>query len=269
MSNCPPFSTPCLVLAGILLKVNKYQFLIFVKYVVIFVWWQHMPNTHTQPIYLLLKCQNTQKSRLICFFLLVEVTSVMMVNVLVKFGDTGYSFNFNMNFEVLKVTPDSVHGGGPFSSPLQRHKHVEKTQESNKYQVSPEISIFLKWFVVWSSHLGVKIRWKFSFSQRPHHGCTMWNHPFLLSWHLVCFALVVYGRSFRTNLAYRFYVLKLQRVPSVCRQWWFKVSDTIKYSPSITQTAFHVSSLDIYLRVTCITSWRELNWGWQISNKAH
>ena len=96
-----------------------------------------------QPIYLLLNCQNNQKSRLICSFLLVEVTSVMMVNVLVKFGDTGYSFNFNTNFEVLKVTLDSVHRGGLFSSPLQRHKHVENTQESDKYQVSPEVSIWI------------------------------------------------------------------------------------------------------------------------------
>ena len=34
----------------------------------------------------------------------------MMENVLVNFEDTGYSFYFVSNFEVLKVTPDTVHG---------------------------------------------------------------------------------------------------------------------------------------------------------------
>ena len=57
-------------------------------------------------------------------------------------------------------------------------------------------------------------------------------------------AFIVYGRSFRTNLARRFVVLKLQQVPSVCR-WWFKVSDTIKYSPLKTQTASF--QVEIYL----------------------
>ena len=97
---------------------------------------------HTYATNLLaIKMSKYWKIKAYCSFLLVEVPSVMMVNVLVKFEDTGYSFNFNTNFEVLKVTPDSVHGGGPILSPLQRHKYIENTQESNRYQVSPEVSI--------------------------------------------------------------------------------------------------------------------------------
>ena len=57
-----------------------------------------------------------------------NLASKMMANVLVKFEDTGYSFYFNSNFEVLKVTTDSVHVAGLSLSPLQRHKHVENTQ---------------------------------------------------------------------------------------------------------------------------------------------
>ena len=68
--------------------------------------------THTL-IFTILKCQNTQKSRLICVFFVVDVTSKMISNVLVKFGMTGYSSYLDTNFEVLKVTPDSVHGAGP------------------------------------------------------------------------------------------------------------------------------------------------------------
>ena len=62
-----------------------------------------------------LKCQNTQKSSLICVFLVVDVASKMIGNVLVKFDGAGYSFYFVLDFEVLKVTPDSVHGAGLFS----------------------------------------------------------------------------------------------------------------------------------------------------------
>ena len=39
-----------------------------------------------------------------------EDLSLMMDNVLVRFEGAGYSFYFVSNFEVLKVTPDSVHG---------------------------------------------------------------------------------------------------------------------------------------------------------------
>ena len=62
-----------------------------------------------------LKCQNTQKSSLIWVFLVVDVASKMIGNVLVKFDGAGYSFYFVSDFEVLKVTPDSVHGAGPSS----------------------------------------------------------------------------------------------------------------------------------------------------------
>ena len=40
-----------------------------------------------------------------------------------------------------------------------------------------------------------------------HHGCTTWNHPFQCLQASILSALVVYGRSFRTNLACRFVVL--------------------------------------------------------------
>ena len=43
----------------------------------------------------------------------MDVASKMIDNVLVKFDGAGYSFYFVSNFEVLKVTPDSVHGTGP------------------------------------------------------------------------------------------------------------------------------------------------------------
>ena len=45
----------------------------------------------------------------------MDVASKMIVNVLVKFEGAGYSFYFVLDFEVLKVTPDSVHGTGPSS----------------------------------------------------------------------------------------------------------------------------------------------------------
>ena len=32
-----------------------------------------------------------------------------------EFEGAGYSFYFISNFEVLKVTPDSVHGAGPYA----------------------------------------------------------------------------------------------------------------------------------------------------------
>ena len=62
-----------------------------------------------------LKCQNTWKSSLICVFLVVNVASKMIGSVLVKFDGAGYSFYFDSDFKVLKVTPDSVHGAGPSS----------------------------------------------------------------------------------------------------------------------------------------------------------
>ena len=62
-----------------------------------------------------LKCQNTQKSSLICIFLVMDVASKMIANVLVKFEGAGYSFYFVSDFKVLKVTLDSVHGAGPSS----------------------------------------------------------------------------------------------------------------------------------------------------------
>ena len=70
-------------------------------------------GTHNHLFLATLKCQNTQKSSLICVFLVVDVVSKMIGNVLVKFDGTGYSFYFVSNFKVLKVTPDSVHGAGP------------------------------------------------------------------------------------------------------------------------------------------------------------
>ena len=39
----------------------------------------------------------------------------MMENVLVRFEGAGYSFYFISDFEVLEVTPDSVHGAGPYT----------------------------------------------------------------------------------------------------------------------------------------------------------
>ena len=104
---------PCLVLAGILLKVNKYQFLFSVKYAVKFVWWKHMLNTHIGKLFFLLKCQITQKTRLICIFWLFEDLFMMMENVLMKFEGTVRCLGFTAKFELLKVTPDSVLGAGP------------------------------------------------------------------------------------------------------------------------------------------------------------
>ena len=73
-----------------------------------------MLNTHTDELFLQLKCQITRKTRLICIFLVVDVASKMIDNVLMKFDGAGYSFYFVSDFEVLKVTPDSVHGAGPY-----------------------------------------------------------------------------------------------------------------------------------------------------------
>ena len=73
-----------------------------------------MLNTHTDELFLRLKCQITQKTRLISIFLVVDVASKMIDNVLMKFDGTGYSFYFVSDFEVLKVTLDSVHGAGPY-----------------------------------------------------------------------------------------------------------------------------------------------------------
>ena len=72
-------------------------------------------GTHIHLYLATLKCQNTWKSSLICVFLVVDVASKMIGNVLVKFEGAGYSFYFVSDFEVLKVTPDSVHGAGPSS----------------------------------------------------------------------------------------------------------------------------------------------------------
>ena len=44
----------------------------------------------------------------------------MMENVLVNFEGAGYSFYFVSNFEVLKVTPGSVHGAGPYTHDFDR-----------------------------------------------------------------------------------------------------------------------------------------------------
>ena len=46
---------------------------------------------------------------------MVNVASKMIGSVLVKFDGAGYGFYFVSDFEVLKVTPDSVHGVGPSS----------------------------------------------------------------------------------------------------------------------------------------------------------
>ena len=43
---------------------------------------------------------------------MVDVVSKMMANVLEKFEGAGYSLNFTSDFEVLKMTPESVHGAG-------------------------------------------------------------------------------------------------------------------------------------------------------------
>ena len=71
-----------------------------------------MLNTHTDELFLRLKCQITRKTRLICIFLVVDVASKMIDNVLMKFDGAGYCFYFISDFEVLKVTLDSVHGTG-------------------------------------------------------------------------------------------------------------------------------------------------------------
>ena len=47
--------------------------------------------------------------------MLFEDLSLMIENVLVRFEGTGYSFYFVSDFKVLKVTPDPVHGAGPYA----------------------------------------------------------------------------------------------------------------------------------------------------------
>ena len=56
------------------------------------VWWKACAGTHNNLFLATLKCQNTWKSSLICVFLVVDVASKMIGNVLVKFDGAGYSF---------------------------------------------------------------------------------------------------------------------------------------------------------------------------------
>ena len=88
-----------------------------------------MLNTHIGRLFQSLKCQNTWKTRLICIFLLFEDLSLMMENVLVNFEGTGNSFNFVSDFEVLKVTLDTVHGAGPYTHNFDRLFCPENTLE--------------------------------------------------------------------------------------------------------------------------------------------
>ena len=60
---------------------------------------------------------------------MVDVVSKMISNVLVKFDNAGYSFYFVSNFEVLKVTPDSVHGAGPYAHNFNCSFYPENTLE--------------------------------------------------------------------------------------------------------------------------------------------
>ena len=120
---------PCLVLTEILLKVNKYQFLFSIKYAVNFCVVEACAKHTQRQIISLIKCQINQKTRLICIFLVVDVASKMVGNVLVKFGGTGYSFYFDSNFKVLKVVPDSVHGSGPCAHHFEGSYYPENTLE--------------------------------------------------------------------------------------------------------------------------------------------
>ena len=53
----------------------------------------------------------------------------MMENVFMEFEGAGYSFYFVSNFEVLKVTPDSVHGAGLYAHNFNCSFYPENTLE--------------------------------------------------------------------------------------------------------------------------------------------
>ena len=78
-----------------------------------------------------LKCQNTRKSSLICVFLVVNVASKMIGNILVKFDGAGYSFYFISDFEVFEGDPGFSSWGRPFFSSLHRFLAPRNTLESN------------------------------------------------------------------------------------------------------------------------------------------
>ena len=60
---------------------------------------------------------------------MVDVASKMISSVLVKFDGTGYSFYSVSNFEVLKVTSDSVHRAGPCACHFEGSFYPENTLE--------------------------------------------------------------------------------------------------------------------------------------------
>ena len=123
-------------------------------------------DTHKHNYFEQLKSQNIQKTRLICIFWVFEDLSLMMENVLVNFEDTGYSFYFVSNFEVLKVTPDTVHGAAHTHTQLQLAFLSRKHTGNHLQQVSPfklvGVHRLLKSCLVCIGRLGVKIVESFS-----------------------------------------------------------------------------------------------------------
>ena len=139
-----------------------------------------------------LKCQNTRKTKLICVFWLFEDLSLMMENVLVNFEDTGYSFYFVSNYLGLRSfegDPGFSPWGRPICMQLQSAFLSRKHTGNHLQQVSPfkliGVHLLLKCCLVCISRLGVKIVESFQFEWQPG---------------VMSARLLVYGRSFRTNI---------------------------------------------------------------------
>ena len=90
-----------------------------------------MLNTHTDELFLRLKCQITRKTRLICIFLVVDVASKMIDNVLMKFDGAGYSFLFHLRLRSFEGDPGFSPWGRPVSSSLHRFLAPRNALESN------------------------------------------------------------------------------------------------------------------------------------------
>ena len=134
MWNRPPLIMPYRFKTLIASKVFKLQFLFSVKYAVKFCVVEAR-GTHIHAMNIcLLNCQLTRKTSLICIFLAMKVTSMVVSNVLVEFEDTANSLKFPSDFEVLKLVPDSTSGSGPSARLFNSIRHHKTHRFPTNYR---------------------------------------------------------------------------------------------------------------------------------------
>ena len=140
-------------------------------------------------------------------------------------------FKFHLELKSFQAVTGFAQWVWPVFVTSWRHFSPQKSLQTSQLQVSPVdpigIHLLLKYLAVWLCCLG---------ELNPQSLISGWN-PIMAAPRVIAFLVtlsisnvcfVVYGGSFWTCFACRFVVLKLEPVPSVCRQCVRDISDTIR-----------------------------------------